>query len=88
MTTTVEQKFLALRPDETRCPARVRQMAPEAELIHVLRERFDCRHWDLVRDCFCTVKGAYIVTQPAAGRRYFTLCPETVIQRLVEAGVW
>ena len=88
MTSMVEEKFLALLPEETRCPEQVSRAAPAAERIYVLRERFDCRHWDLVRDCFCTVKGAYIVTQPAAGRRYFTLCPETVIQRLVEAGVW
>lgn len=88
MSREINEKFLALRPDETRCPDTIRALAPDAELIWVLRERFDCQHWKHVSDCFHTVQGSYIVTQPAAGRRYFTLDPATVIARLREAGVW
>jgi hypothetical protein len=88
MGSLIEEKFLALAPDQTRCPDRVRELVPTAARIYLLRQRFDCRHWDRVRDCFHKVVGGYIVTEPKAGRQYFTVCPETVVQRLREAGVW
>ena len=85
---TIEDKFIAIRPGEKRCPEIIRSLVPSVRSIYVLRERFDCNHWKLVADCFQQVKGAYIVTQPAAGRRYFTTKPKTVIARLQKAGVW
>jgi hypothetical protein len=88
MATTVQEKFVALSPEETRCPDEVRELAPSARRIYVLRERFDCRYWKHVSDCFHQVKGAWIVTEPSAGRRYFTTRPGTVVTRLEKAGVW
>ncbi len=84
----VEDKFLILRVDDTRCPEKIKVLAPTARRIYVLRERFDCCHWDHVRDYFQQVKGACILTEPAAARKHFTLRPKTVIARLRKAGVW
>ncbi len=84
----VEDKFLALRVQDTRCAESIAKVAPAARTIYVLRERFDCRHWDAVRDCFHQVNGRYIVTEPVAGRKHFTLRPRTVITRLRKEGVW
>ena len=88
MTVRVGDKFLSLRVEETRCPEIIRALAPSAKRIYVLRDRFDCGHWDHVRDCFIRVEGAFIVTEPPAARRHFTLRPKTVISRLQKAGVW
>jgi hypothetical protein len=84
----IAERFVALSPEQTRCPEKIRSIAPSAKKIYVLRERFDCRHWDIVRDLFHQVSGSHIVTQPTAGRKYFTLDPETVASRLRKAGVW
>jgi hypothetical protein len=88
MPTTIEDWFIALRPSDTRCPEAIHLLAPTARTVYILKQRFDCNHWVLVSDCFHQVKGAYIVTQPVAGRRYFTTKPKTVIARLQKAGVW
>ncbi len=88
MDSAVQERFLALRPDETRCPDAVKALAPRARTIYLLRERFDCGHWQHVSDCFHQVKGAFIVKEPVAGRRYFTTKPGTVIARLRKIGVW
>ena len=85
---SIQDRFLALSPEETRCPDAIRILVPGAKTIYVMKERFDCRYWRHVSDCFHQVKGAYIVTQPVAGRRYFTTKPKTVIARLQKAGVW
>jgi hypothetical protein len=85
---TVEDKFLTLRVEDTRCPERIHGLAPSARTIYVLRERFTCVHWQTVRDLFFQVDGAFIVTIPAAGRKHFTLRPKAVIGRLTKAGVW
>jgi len=86
--TQIADKFVSLKPNETRCPDRIAALAPNAKTIYVLKERFGCQHWDHVRDCFHKVQGSYIVTEPTAGRQYFTTKPKMVIQRLVKAGVW
>ena len=88
MTISIDDKFISLSPDETRCPEKIRELAPSARTVYLLRERFDCGHWHHVKDCFEQVKGSYIVTEPVAARRYFTLCPERVIARLQEVGAW
>jgi len=88
MAPRVEDKFLTLRVEQTRCPEAVHAVAPSAKRIYVLRERVNCGHWDHVRDCFHQVTGSYIVTEPVAARKYFTLKPKTVISRLRKAGVW
>ena len=88
MSASVDDRFIALSPEQTRCPERIRALAPTARTIYVLKERFDCRHWQHVQDCFHQVKGAYIVNEPLAARKYFTLCPKKVISRLQKAGVW
>ena len=88
MTVKIVDRFVELTPEQTRCPEKIRDIAPSARKIYVLKERFDCRYWDLVRDLFHQVKGSHIVTEPTAGRRYFTLDPRTVITRLTTAGVW
>ncbi len=88
MTIRVNDKFIALSPEDTRCPAKIAAIAPSARKIYILKERFDCSHWDHVRDCFHQVKGSYIVTKPTAGRRHFTLQPGRVIARLCKARVW
>ena len=88
MTTRIADKFISLPVDKTRCPERIRALAPTATRIYLLKERFDCRYWTRVSDCFYRVRGVYIVAQPAAARRYFTLEPRKVIRRLHEAGVW
>ena len=88
MAIAIDDKFVCLPVEQTRCPDKVRALAPSAREIYVLRERLDCRYWDHVRDCFHQVEGAYIVTRPVAGRRYFTLDPRRVIARLEAAGVW
>ena len=84
----IEDKFLALKPDDTRRPEKIRAITPSAKKIYVLKERFDCGHWKHVSDCFHQVEGSFIVTEPTAGRRYFTLEPRKVIERLREIGVW
>ncbi len=84
----LEDKFLIIRVEDTRCPEKIKVIVPHARRIYVLRERFDCRHWDHVRDCFQQVKGAWILAEPAAARKHFTLRPKTVIARLRKAGVW
>ena len=81
-------RFLQLTREQTRCPQKIMAIAPSAKKIYVLKERSDCRHWDLVRDLFHQVKGSHIVTEPTAGRKYFTLDPRTVIARLTRAGAW
>ena len=88
MSIRIDEKFVALDPDDTRCPDKIRTIAPKARRIYVLRERFDCNHWKHVSDCFHQVRGAHIVTEPVAGRKYFTLQPRQVISRLQKAGVW
>ncbi len=85
---TVEDKFLSLRVKDTRCPAKIHGLAPSATTIYVLRQRFDCRHWQTVQDLFSQVNGAFIVTTPVAARKHFTLHPKEVIARLTKAGVW
>lgn len=84
----IDEKFVSLRPEDTRCPDRILALAPDASRVYVLKERFDCNHWQHVRDCFHQVRGSYIVNEPVAGRRYFTLEPRRVIARLQKAGVW
>ena len=81
-------KFLTLRVEQTRCPEAISAVVPSAKRFYVLRERLNCGHWDYVRDCFHQVTGSYILTEPVAARRYFTLRPKTVISRLRKAGVW
>lgn len=88
MASPVEDKFLTIRVGDTRCPERIGAIAPSARKIYVLRERVDCAHWGHVRDCFHQVTGAYIVAEPLAARKYFTLRPRTVISRLRKAGIW
>ncbi len=88
MGVTVAEKFVELRLGQTRCPERIRAIAPSARRIYVLRERFDCSQWRHVKDCFHQVTGRHIVTEPTAGRKHFTLKPKTVIARLQKAGVW
>ncbi len=88
MTATVEDRFIALSPQQTRCPEAIAALAPKARKIYVLTQRIDCGEWKYVKDCFLAVEGVQIVTQPAAGRKYFTLKPKTVIARLQKAGVW
>jgi len=85
---SIDDKSIALSPEETRCPEKIRAIAPSAGTIYVLRERFGCGHWKHVEDCFHKVTGSYIVTEPVAARRYFTLCPKKVVSRLQKAGVW
>ncbi len=88
MPVTIPDKFVALTPRQTRCPDAIRDLAPHARAIYILKERFDCSHWRHVSDCFHQVTGSYIVTQPSAGRKYFTTKPKTVIARLCKVGVW
>ena len=88
MSVRIQQRFLALTLAETRCPDKIAAIAPSAKKVYVLRERFECGDWDHVRDLFHHVKGAYIVTEPVAARKYFTLEPRKVISRLRKADVW
>ena len=84
----IDDRFLSLTPEQTRCPDKIRALAPDAKRIYVLKERFGCTHWDHVRDCFHKVQGSYILTEPKAARSYFTLEPRKVIRRLQRARVW
>ncbi len=83
----VEDKFLTLRVEDTRCPEKINALVPSAKRIYVLRERLDCGHWDHVRDCFHQVTGRYILTEPVAARKHFTRQPKPVISRLRKTGV-
>jgi len=85
---SIGDRFIALSPEETRCPEKIRAIAPSAKRVYLLRTRVDCARWHHVKDCFHQVKGTYIVTEPPAARRYFTLCPKEVVSRLQKAGVW
>ena len=88
MASEVKDKFLAIDVGDTRCPERIKEVAPAAKTVYVLRERIDCSHWSHVKDCFQQVTGAHILSEPIAARKHFTLQPKTVISRLTEAGVW
>ena len=84
----VDDKFLEVRVGDTRCPEKIRAVARSARKIYVLRRRIDCGHWKHVKDCFHEIKGSYILSEPVAARKHFTLRPKTVISRLTKAGVW
>jgi hypothetical protein len=88
MAPEVEDKFMALPVGETRCPDKIKAVAPTARTVYVLRERIDCGHWVHVKDCFHQITGAHILSEPIAARKHFTLHPRTVISRLTKAGVW
>jgi len=88
MAISIKDKFISVSPAETRCPEKIRAAAPSAKVIHLLKERFNCSHWQEVGDLFHQVKGAYILTQPTSARKHFTLRPKEVIKRLVALGVW
>lgn len=88
MALQVDDKFLAVRVGDTRCPDKIKAVARSAKTIYVLRERIDCGNWRHVEDCFQQITGTHILSEPIAARKYFTTRPKTVISRLTEAGVW
>ena len=88
MKSEIERRFLKIRVAETRCPEVIRQLGVMRESIYVLRERIDCSHWDAVREHFLEVAGNWIVKEPVAGRKRFTLEPRKVVRAMKKRGIW
>ncbi len=88
MTNEIDKKFIKKRIDETRCPELIADAGIRNEYVYLLRERIDCGQWQHVSKFFVPIKGKYILNNPVAARRYFTIEPEKVITAMKSKGLW
>jgi len=88
MNSDINEKFLQINVESTRCPEKIRAMGIEKKSIYLLKNRIECGDWKLIDHLFTKVTGTYIVTEPIAGRKYFTLNPKAVFDILKSNGIW
>lgn len=88
MNNEINEKFLQLNINDTRCPDKIKEMGIKEESIYLLRNRTECGDWELIGHLFFKVTGSYIMTKPIAGRQYFTLEPKAVVDIMKANGIW
>ena len=88
MSSEIDARFIKKRIEDTRCPEQIKAAGVKAGYVYMLRERIECGDWQHVAEYFIAVKGKYILTEPIAARRYFTVDPEKVIAVMNSKGLW
>jgi len=88
MKNEIEKRFIKKRVVETRCPELIWNAGTKSEHVYLLRERIECGQWQYVSEFFVPIKGKYILTEPVAARKYFTVKPEKVISAMKSKGLW
>ena len=86
MKNEIEKRFIKKLVNETRCPELIRDIGIKNEYIYLLRERIECGEWQYISKYFIPIKGKYILSDPVAARKYFTLKPEKVISAMKNKG--
>jgi len=88
MKSEIEKRFIKKRVEETRCPELISASGVESGYVYLLRKRIECGQWQHVAEYFIQIKGKYILNEPVAARRYFTVKPDEVISAMKSKGLW
>ena len=88
MSSDIQERFIKIRVDETRCPDLIRAAEVRSEYVYLLRHRIDCGQWQHVSKYFVPITGKYILVEPVAARRFLTVEPRQVVASMKSRGLW